>query len=41
MGHGAQNVTQEYGWQASEELLDEAAVKLRALLAPQTVETST
>ncbi len=33
MGHQAENVTQEYGWQESERILEDAEVKLRALLA--------
>ncbi len=40
MGHQAENVTQEYGWQESERVLGEAEAKLRALLdrvAGQTV----
>jgi hypothetical protein len=32
MGHHAENVTQEYGWQESERILGDAEVKLRALL---------
>jgi hypothetical protein len=32
MGHQAENVTQEYGWQESERILGEAEAKLRALL---------
>jgi hypothetical protein len=31
MGHQAENVTQEYGWQESERILAEAEAKLRAL----------
>jgi hypothetical protein len=33
MGHEAENVTQEYGWQESERILEDAGAKLRALLA--------
>jgi hypothetical protein len=33
MGHEAENVTQEYGWQESERILKDAGAKLRALLA--------
>ena len=32
MGHQAENVTQEYGWQESERILGDAEAKLRALL---------
>jgi hypothetical protein len=32
MGHQAENVTQEYGWQESERILEDAEVKLQALL---------
>ncbi len=35
MGHQAENVTQEYGWQESERVLEDAEVRLRALLACQ------
>src|SRR3989454_856259 len=35
MGHQAENVTQEYGWQESERILNEAEAKLRTLLACQ------
>jgi hypothetical protein len=35
MGHQAENVTQEYGWQESERVLNEAETKLRKLLACQ------
>src|SRR5207245_11496236 len=33
MGHQAENVTQEYGWQESERILNEAETKLRTLLS--------
>jgi hypothetical protein len=41
MGHQAENVTQEYGWQESERILNDAETKLRTLLACQnnTVQT--
>jgi hypothetical protein len=32
MGHEAENVTQEYGWQESERILGDAETKRRALL---------
>ncbi len=32
MGHRAENVTQEYGWQESERILGDAEVKLQALI---------
>jgi len=32
MGHQAENVTQEYGWQESERILGDAETKRRALL---------
>lgn len=35
MGHQAENVTQEYGWQESERILNDAETKLRNLLACQ------
>jgi hypothetical protein len=35
MGHQAENVTQEYGWQESERILNDAGTKLRALLSCQ------
>jgi hypothetical protein len=33
MGHQAENVTSEYGWQESERILEDPEVKLQALLA--------
>ena len=35
MGHRAENVTQEYGWQESERILNDAETKLRDLFACQ------
>ena len=35
MGHQAENVTEEYGWQESERVLNEAETKLRKVLACQ------
>src|SRR5260370_160380 len=35
MGHRAENVTQEYGWQESERILEDAEVRLQALLGGQ------
>ncbi len=34
MGHQAENVTQEYGWQESERVLEDAEVRLRATRTP-------
>jgi hypothetical protein len=35
MGHQVENVTQEYGWQESERILEDPELKLRALLGGQ------
>jgi hypothetical protein len=37
MAHQAENVTQEYGWQESERILEDAEVKRQALLGGQKV----
>jgi hypothetical protein len=35
MGHQAENVTSEYGWQESERILEDPEVKRQALLGGQ------
>ena len=37
IGHRAENVTQEYGWQESERIPEDAEVKLQALLGVEKV----